>query len=170
MKRIAVLVLLSLPLLLGTVGAEVPAAPANPRIDAEAFLAIAQEALQYRATRRLSELDFLRMSAEPDTIVLDARSAEKFRELHISGARNLSFPDITEVSLAQLIPGKKTRILIYCNNNFANAERAFPSKLPSASLNLSTFVALYNYGYRNIYELGPFIDAGKTKLNLVAAR
>ena len=58
------------------------------------------------------------------------------------------------------LPDKSARILIYCNNNFSGAEGAFPSKLPSASLNLSTYVALYDYGYRNVYELGPLIDVG----------
>ena len=143
---------------------------ANPRIDAQAFLFVTHEALKYREGRRVSELDFLRMSTEPGTLVLDARSSEKYRELHIAGARNLSFPDITAESLARLIPDKNTRILIYCNNNFANSERAFPTKAPSASLNLSTFTALYNYGYRNVYELGPFIDVKLTKLDLVAVR
>lgn len=42
----------------------------------------------------------------------------------------------------------------------------FPSKLSTASLNLSTFIALYNYGYRNVWELGPVIDVKKTKLPL----
>ena len=40
----------------------------------------------------------------------------------------------------------------------------FPSKLPSASLNLSTYIALYNYGYRNVYELGPLVDIGNSAL------
>ena len=31
---------------------------------------------------------------------------------------------------------------------------------------LSTFIALYNYGYRNVWELGPVIDVKKTKLPL----
>jgi phage shock protein E len=143
---------------------------ANPRIDPRAFLAATLEAMQHRETRRLGEKEFLAMSGTPDTIVLDARSGEKYRELHIDGALNLSFPDITEESLSQLIPDRKTRILIYCNNNFANADSAFPSKLPSASLNLYTYTALYNYGYRNIYELGPLIDARRSKLALVAGR
>lgn len=143
-------------------------APDNPRIDMTGYLRVAQEAAQHREARRLSEQEFQRMSAVAGTIVLDARSSQKYKELHIDGAVNLSFPDITVESLAKLIPDKNTRVLIYCNNNFANAERAFPSKLPSASLNLSTYIALYNYGYRNIYELAPLIDAGKTSLKLVS--
>lgn len=151
-----------------TVAAQAQTLALNPRIDAEAFLTVTKDALRHREGRRISEADFLRLSAEPGTIVLDARSGEKYRELHIAGARNLSFPDITAESLARIIPNNNTRILIYCNNNFANAEKAFPTKLPSASLNLSTFAALYNYGYRNVFELGPFIDVKQTRLELVS--
>lgn len=130
----------------------------NPAIDMEGFLKVSVEAAQHRESRRLSETDFIAMSREPNTIVLDARSAEKFRELHIKGAINLSFPDITVASLQDLIPDKNTRILIYCNNNFRNAERPFPTKRADASLNLSTYVSLFSYGYRNLYELGPQLD------------
>lgn len=94
----------------------------------------------------------------------DARSREKYHELHVKGAVNLSFPDIAIGTLRSTIPDTATRILIYCNNNFANAEGPFPAKLASASLNLSTYIALYNYGYRNVYELGPLIDIGSSQL------
>ena len=130
----------------------------NPAIDPGGYLRTAIEALRLREERRLSEADFLRLSREPGTIVLDARSKARFDELHIAGAINLSFPDIAIASLAATLPDKDVRILIYCNNNFRNAEGPFPSKLPSASLNLSTWVALYDYGYRNVWELGPLID------------
>jgi hypothetical protein len=96
--------------------------------------------------------------------VLDARSREKYDELHMAGAVNLSFPDIALDTLRQAIPDPSTRILIYCNNNFRDAEGPFPTKLPSASLNLSTYIALYAYGYRNIYELGPQLDLAHTML------
>jgi hypothetical protein len=141
---------------------------ANPAIDMRGFLRVSQEAAEHRESHRLTEAEFLRMSREPGTIVLDARSAEKFRLLHVRGAINLSFPDITVDSLKQAIPDKNTRILIYCNNNFAGAEQPFPTKLPSASLNLSTYIALYNYGYRNVYELGPLIDLKDSKLEFEA--
>lgn len=131
---------------------------ANPNIDAIGFLGATQAALLYRETRRIPVDKFLQLSRQPNVVILDARSHQRYRELHIKGATNLSFPDITAESLAQLIPDKNTPVLIYCNNNFAGEKRAFPTKLPSASLNLSTFVALHNYGYRNVYELGPLID------------
>jgi hypothetical protein len=136
----------------------------NPAINMPAFLAIATQAADHRESHRLSEAEFIRMSAEAGVVVLDARSRAKYRELHVKGAINLSFPDITVDSLAQLIPDKNTKVLIYCNNNFSNAEGPFPTKKASASLNLSTYVALYNYGYRNVYELGPLIDIEKTRI------
>ena len=117
-----------------------------------------------REHRRISEEEFVRMSREPGTVVLDARSKEKFDELHVEGALHLSFPDIALDSLAALLPDRNVRILIYCNNNFRGAESPFPKKLASASLNLSTFVALYDYGYRNVWELGPLIDVETTTI------
>ena len=75
-----------------------------------------------------------------------------------------SFPDIAIESLERILPHKNALILIYCNNNFVNAPGPFPSKLPSASLNLSTYIALYDYGYRNVYELGPLIDIASSRL------
>lgn len=149
-------------------GADAPPPPAatiiNPAIDAGAYLRTAFEAMRLREERRLSEADFIRMSREPGTVVLDARSKAKFDELHLEGAINLSFPDIAIDTLAATLPDKGVRILIYCNNNFRNAEGPFPSKLPSASLNLSTWVALFDYGYRNVWELAPLIDVEATAL------
>ena len=140
---------------------------ADPAIDMQGFLQVSALAAKHREPRRISQDDFLRMSREPGTIVLDARSKQRFDELHVKGAIHLSFPDITIESLSKAIPDKKTRILIYCNNNFANAEGPFPAKIARASLNLSTYIALYSYGYRNVYELGPRIDIEQTSLELV---
>jgi hypothetical protein len=141
----------------------------NPAIDMEGYLQVAKEAAAYRESRRISEEEFIRMGSEPGTIILDARSREKYDELHIKGAVNLSFPDIAIASLAATIPDKNTRLLIYCNNNFTGAEKPFPSKIARASLNLSTFIALYSYGYRNVYELAPLIDIEKSTLRFESA-
>jgi phage shock protein E len=137
---------------------------ANPAIDMEGHLRIAAEAAKHRQSRRLTEDQFIGMMRDEDTIVLDARSRDKYDELHIAGAINLPFPDITVASLAQLLPDKNTRVLIYCNNNFVNAEKAFPSKTSRSSLNVSTYITLYDYGYRNVYELGPLLDARTTRI------
>jgi hypothetical protein len=137
---------------------------ANPAIDIGGYLRVANEAATHRESHRLSEAEFIGMSQEPGTVILDARSGDKYDELHVKGAINLSFPDIAIESLARALPDKNTRILIYCNNNFAYAPGPFPSKLPSASLNISTYIALYDYGYRNVYELAPLIDIGASRL------
>lgn len=133
------------------------------------YLKTASEAAAYRESRRLTEEDFISMSKEPGTVILDARSSEKYDLLHIKGAINLSFPDITVESLAQTLPDKDARILIYCNNNFVGEEKAFPTKAASASLNLSTYISLYSYGYRNVYELGPLLDVKTSKLEFISA-
>ena len=143
--------------------------PGNPNIDMPGFLQVAREAAAYRQSHRLSEDEFLLFKDVPGTVVLDARSAQKFALLHVRGALNLNYSDIDLESLQRLLPDKNQRILIYCNNNFEGNLRAFMSKAPSASLNLSTYIALYNYGYRNVYELAPFVNVHTTKIPLVGS-
>ncbi len=87
--------------------------------------------------------------------------------MRVKGAINLPFTDFTAQTLAQRIPSSQTRVLIYCNNNFLDSPRAFATKAPAASLNLSTFTALRSYGYRNVYELGELISVHETQLELV---
>lgn len=141
--------------------------PGNPAIDAEAHVENVLQAMSHRAERRITESEFLRLSREPATIVLDARSREKFAMLHVDGAINLPFPDIDPESLARVLPDQQARILIYCNNNFAGAPRAMPRKKMEVALNLSTFTTLYGYGYRNLYELEPLLEVDETRLPLV---
>ena len=150
-------------------GAQSNPAVVNPAIDMQGYLRISAEAAKHRESRRLTEAEYIQMSRETGTVVLDARSPEKYNELHIKGAINLSFPDITVESLKSTLPDKNTRILIYCNNNFVGAEKPFPTKAPTASLNLSTYIALYSYGYRNVYELGPLLNVSTTKLELISS-
>ncbi|UXI66326.1 rhodanese-like domain-containing protein [Tahibacter amnicola] len=163
--------LVSLGLLLGAAMAtagEPAKSLHNPAIDMDGYLAVSAEAAKHRASRRVSEADFLRMSREPGTIVLDARSREKYDMLHVRGAINLSFPDIDVASLEQALPDKNARILVYCNNNFTPVD-AFPRKMATASLNLSTYISLYTYGYRNVYELAPLIDLDQSILPFESA-
>lgn len=138
----------------------------NPQIDYPGFLKGAKQVADLRKERRVTEEEFIRMAKDPDTVILDARSAEKFSLLHVKGAKHLSLPDMTADELAKIIPDPRTRILIYCNNNFENAPVAFPTKSAPASLNIYTFNSLHTYGYTNVYELGPFVDIKTTKLPL----
>ncbi len=147
-------------------GADIP----NPKIDYQAFLKDAQKVGELRAQRRVTEEQFLRLAADPSTVVYDARTKDKFEMLHVKGAKHLALTDVTAETLAQIIPAKNTRVLIYCNNNFLNEPRAFASKVAPASLNIYTFNTLYSYGYTNVYELGPLTDINLSKLPMAGTK
>jgi phage shock protein E len=140
------------------------AVESNPNVDFQGFMNDAQLAQKDHASHRVSEQQFITMQAEPNTIVLDARSADKYLMRHVVGAVSLPFTDFTQESLAKVLPNKKTRILIYCNNNFSGDETAFAGKGGRAALNISTLVALRSYGYTNVFELGEYLDVNTTKL------
>ncbi len=151
--------------ILGSASSLIAADPIpNQLIDYPKFVRIAGKVEPLREQRRVSEDKFMEVAAQPGTVVLDARSADKFAMRHIRGAVSLPFTDFTEASLAKAIPAKTTRVLIYCNNNFRGSPAALASKSPAASLNISTFIALTTYGYTNVYELGPLLDVATTKL------
>ncbi len=122
----------------------------------------------------------MKMSKEPDAIIFDSRSDFRYNRIHIKGARHLSFTDFTQDNLRKVIPSVDTKILIYCNNNFEGNQTDFASKMfvpgavPSGdvltsqfqvqekprmmALNIPTYVNLYGYGYRNVYELDELVD------------
>lgn len=164
MVRLRWLIPLCLACTVPVAGAQDAAGIDNPAIDMAAYLRVAGEAAAHRAAHRVAEDEFIRLSRLPGTVILDARSKERYDQLHVRGALHLSFPDIAVPTLERTLPDRNARILIYCNNNFANAGDAFMRKLPSASLNLSTYIALYDYGYRNVYELAPLLDIRTTRI------
>jgi hypothetical protein len=147
-----------------TLPAQTAPVAANPLIDYGAFAANVATVAPLRESRRISEAQFMRMAREPGTVVLDARSERMYALRHVAGAVNLSFPEFTVATLARVIPSKNTRVLIYCNNNFIGAPESLAMKSLDSALNVSTFVSLHAYGYRNVYELGPSIDFRKTRL------
>ncbi len=79
-------------------------------------------------------------------------------EGHIAGAVNLPFTDFTDQSLRAALRDPNMRILIYCNNNFSNNAAPVVLKRVELALNIQTFINLYGYGYRNVYELGDVVD------------
>ena len=136
----------------------------NERIDYPTFMQIAQKSAPVREKRRVTEDEFIAMAAEPGTVVLDARSADKYALRHIRGAVSLPFTDFTAESLARVLRRKDSRVLIYCNNNFRGSPVSLATKSAPASLNISTYIALATYGYTDVYELGPLLDVKRTKL------
>lgn len=135
---------------------------------------------------RLIDLDtFLKMSREPGAIVLDTRSAFRYERIHLRGARHLSFTDFTQGNLAAVIPSFETTVLIYCNNNFDGNQTDFASKIAMPrtgsgraitaqfnaqarplmmALNIPTYVNLYGYGYRNVYELHELVKVDDPRI------
>lgn len=137
---------------------EKPPANTSAQINYSGFRNLTGEVEHYRADRLIALADFQRMAREPDTIVLDARSANAFDEGHIDGAINVPFTDFTDQSLREALRDPNVRILIYCNNNFSNNARPVMLKRVELALNIQTFINLYGYGYRNLYELGEVVD------------
>jgi len=133
---------------------------------------------------RLVDLDtFLKKSKEPGVIILDTRSAFRYERIHVKGARHLGFTDFTQDNIQKVIPSFDTTILIYCNNNFEGNQIDFATKIaiprPRGSLsaqfaaqekptmmalNIPTYINLYGYGYRNVYELDELVNVNDPRI------
>ena len=75
------------------------------------------------------------------------------------------FPaDQTLISVTDL----KGRIT-YCNNNFTNNRRPVVTKALPLALNIQTFINLYGYGYKNVWELGEAVDMDDPRVGWVSA-
>lgn len=80
----------------------------------------------------------------------------------------------------KLIPNPNTKILIYCNNNFNGDQINFASKIAvpktneneilgnkkpvMLALNIPTYINLYGYGYKNIYELDELVNVNDQRV------
>ncbi|MCE3297103.1 MAG: hypothetical protein K0R65_2817 [Crocinitomicaceae bacterium] len=144
--------------------------PTQPSlVDFDAYEKLLLEVKEHRKTHLVTLDEFLKMSKEANVIILDTRSDSMYAAKHVAGAVHLNFSDFTQATLAQIIPSQDTKILIYCNNNFENDILYFPTKsaTPKVSLstkkaltlalNIPTYINLYGYGYKNIYELSELI-------------
>lgn len=136
-------------------------------IDFPAYMKLSEEVQEYRKNRLVSKDTFFAMADEDDTLILDTRSREAFNLGHIDGAINVNFSDFTTEKLAKIFAHKDVRILIYCNNNFTNNEPPFEKKSIELALNLPTFINLYGYGYKNIYELKDGVDMDDPDMRIV---
>jgi hypothetical protein len=143
-------------------------------------------AVEAHRESRLIDLDtFLEMSKGQDVIILDSRSAFRYERIHLKGAKHLAFADYTQENLARVIPSFDTTILIYCNNNFEGNQTDFATKsvMPppapgsvlgqefavqkkplTLALNIPTYINLYGYGYRNVYELNELVKVNDPRV------
>lgn len=142
----------------------------SPLIDFDGYTELASKVAPVRKKRLVSLAEFQARASGSDVIVLDARSAQAFAEGHIKGAVNLPLPDFTASSLANVLGSDPDReILIYCNNNFTNNRRPVITKRVELALNIQTFINLYGYGYRNVYELGEAVDMDAAEVGWVTS-
>ena len=135
-------------------------------IDYSGFTKLTIEAEEHRKTHMASLEDFMKWAKEKDVIVLDTRSKKMYDMKHVKGAVHLNFSDFTAGKLAKVIPSKDTKILIYCNNNLDKDEMYFARKMTPLALNIPTFINLYGYGYKNVYELDRLVPTIGSPLEL----
>ncbi len=155
------------PLLLVPASAQVSG---SRLIDFPGYQKLTSEVAPYRAKRLIKLPDFQARVAKENVLLLDARSAQAFAQGHIEGAINLPLPDFTAGELARVIgPDVNREILIYCNNNFSNNARPVQTKMVTLALNIQTFINLYGYGFRNVYELADVVDMHDPAVKWVAS-
>ena len=155
------------------------------RVSFDDFKSLVAEVEPHRATRLIDLATFLRMSQEEGVVILDTRSTFRYDRIHVKGANHLSFADFTQENLSKVIPSFDTKVLIYCNNNFDGNQLDFATKIASPeamargavtaqfnaqakplmmALNIPTYVNLYGYGYRNVYELNELVNVDDPRI------
>jgi hypothetical protein len=144
------------------------------KVDYEAYEKLVSEVKEHRKSHLVSLTDFVKMSKDPKVIIIDTRSDVMYKSKHLKGAVHLNFSDFTQANLARIIKSKDTKVLIYCNNNFDKDEANFPTKayVPSTkdekaltlALNIPTYINLYGYGYKNVYELDELVSPGDRRI------
>ncbi|MEH3111844.1 rhodanese-like domain-containing protein [Pedobacter terrae] len=165
--RIATIILCSLVYLCN---AQTTSTKRKANVDFDAYEKLIPKVKAHRKSKLVDLPAFLKMAGEKGTVILDTRSDSLFERKHIKGAIHLNFADFTQANLLKIIPNADTRILIYCNNNFIDDQINFASKevVPSLikkkiapislALNIPTYINLYGYGYRNVYELSELVS------------
>ena len=145
-------------------------------VDFEAYVKLVNEVEPHRKERLINIDEFNELSVQDNVIILDTRSKEMYDAKHVKGAIHLNFSDFTQETLERLIPSNKTTILIYCNNNFEDDQKYFATKayVPptpeknnlgiTMALNIPTYINLYGYGYKNVYELSELISVFDSRI------
>lgn len=179
------IVAVSVMILAATAGfAQDPKYP-KAKVSFDDFKGLVAEVETHRANRLIDLNTFLKMSKEEGVIIFDSRSDFRFDRIHLKGAKHLAFTDFTQDNLKKVMPTFETTILIYCNNNFDGNQTDFASKvaLPRPkpanavanqfaaqakplmmALNIPTYVNLYGYGYRNVYELHELVKVNDSRI------
>jgi hypothetical protein len=152
-------------------------------VDYDAYEKMVSEVKLHRAERLITLDHFVEMAKMDNVVILDSRSRAMYNAKHIKGAIHLNFSDFTQDNLEALFPSRDVNILIYCNNNFEDDQKYFATKgyvIPeplkaiddvkspmsavTMALNIPTYINLYGYGYRNVYELSELISVFDSRI------
>lgn len=87
-------------------------------VDFKSYDSLIHVVQEHRKKRMLNLDQFLAEAAKPNVVIIDTRSDAMYNAKHVKGAIHLNFADFTQYNLYKLVPDPKTKILIYCNNNF----------------------------------------------------
>ena len=148
------------------------------------FKTLMIEVENHREARLINLNSFMKMSENKNVVILDSRSKFRYDRKHLKNSIHLGFSDFTQDNLWELIPDQNTTVLIYCNNNFIGDQINFASKIskpnqkPSRietqilsnrkpmmlALNIPTFINLYGYGYKNVYELNELVNVNDSRI------
>lgn len=208
MKKIACFLVLC-----GALSTGIHAQEGSALVDFDAYEKLVSEVKVHRASHLVTLETFQKMSLDSNVVILDTRSDSMYLAKHVKGAIHLNFSDFTQANLAKLIPDPNTKILIYCNNNFANDQIYFATKSAKPSfiypkidfsdvikssklsvndggettfeesqgeeivpeefifdkkltlaLNIPTYINLFGYGYKNVYELSELISVYDSRI------
>lgn len=179
---IAAGVFLGLGLISNAAEAQETTEPAGPElisyhmVEADTFTRHLPAAFDHRNARIVSFEAFADMRGEDNTIILDTRSAARFNRGHMQGAINLPLTEMTLLSLADTVPDRTSTILIYSDENIGQQSGVRSLNVAALSLNMLTYVTLYQYGYFDVFELGevvaedtPALAWGNDELQLARA-
>jgi rhodanese-related sulfurtransferase len=185
LKMKSILFVVSVILLASNAGLAQDTNYPKAKVSFDDFKGLVTEVEAHRASRLIDLNTFLKMSREEGVIILDSRSDFRFDRIHLKGAKHLAFTDYTQDNLKKVIPNAETKILIYCNNNFDGNQTDFATKafVPRAksdkavaaqfaaqakplmmALNIPTYINLYGYGYRNVYELHELVKVNDPRI------
>lgn len=183
-KKRALLIPLAALLVASAVIAQVKPYP-TAKVSFDDFKNLVAAVEEHRSSRLIDLDTFLRMSSEPGVMILDTRSKFRYERIHVKGAKHLNFSDFTQANLQGVIPSIETTILIYCNNNFEGNQTDFATKMVTLetlrgletarqfaaqerplmmALNVPTYINLFGYGYRNVYELNELVDVDDPRI------
>lgn len=88
------------------------------------------------------------LGSKDDTVLLDVRTREEYKQMHIDGAKLIPVDEITQQATSQL-PDKDTTILVYCQSGM-RARTAVKQLEGMGYTNVVSFGGIRNWPYGTV--------------------